>query len=144
MPGSSPDASRELADRFVVVYRAIERRRQSAAVALGLSVTDYRALVRIAEHDSITPKQLANLMVLTTGAVSALTDHLVAKGLILRTANSQDRRSLFLMPTPSGRTMLEGIYEEYYSRVAEAVDDITVDDQRRIAGILISIASQLG
>ena len=88
MPGSSPDASRELADSFVVVYRAIERRRQSAAVALGLSVTDYRALVRIAEHDSITPKQLANLMVLTTGAVSALTDHLVAKGLILRTANS--------------------------------------------------------
>jgi hypothetical protein len=40
--------------------------------------------------------------------------------------------------------MLEGIYEEYYSRVAEAVDDITADDQRRIAGVLNLIASQLG
>jgi DNA-binding MarR family transcriptional regulator len=144
LPGSPPDTSHELADSIVDVYRAIERRRMLAASAGGLSVTDYRALIRIAEHDPITPKQLANLMVLTTGAVSALTDHLVAKGLILRTANSQDRRSLFLMPTPSGRTMLEGIYEEYYSRVAEAVDDITADDQRRIAGVLNSIASQLG
>jgi DNA-binding MarR family transcriptional regulator len=144
LPGSPPDTSHELADSIVDVYRAIERRRMLAASAGGLSVTDYRALIRIAEHDPITPKQLANLMVLTTGAVSALTDHLVAKGLILRTANSQDRRSLFLMPTPSGRTMLEGIYEEYYSRVAEAVDDITADDQRRIAGVLNSIASHLG
>lgn len=144
MPGSPPDASHELADSIVDVHRAIERRRLSEAAAGGLSVTEYRALIRIAEHDPITPKQLANLMVLSTGAVSALTDHLVAKGLILRTANSQDRRSLFLMPTPSGRTMLEGLYEDYYSRVGEAVDDMTVDDQRRIAGVLILIASQLG
>jgi DNA-binding MarR family transcriptional regulator len=57
------------------------------------------------EHESVVPSALAARIGLTRGAISKLTDRLVAKALVTRTADGEDRRYQTLALTAKGRTL---------------------------------------
>jgi MarR family 2-MHQ and catechol resistance regulon transcriptional repressor len=92
----------------------------------GLNRTALEALVRSAEAEQITPKDLAHRMRMTNGAITAVTDRLVAAGYLARSPHPQDRRSVLLAPTQRGLEIVErtsGVFRDAIKNALSAADD---------------------
>jgi DNA-binding MarR family transcriptional regulator len=100
VPGGAPDADPVHALRDLVV--AATRYRSALAADLALGVNELTALeyLQRAEH---TPKELVELVGLSSGSITGLLDRLEAAGFITRRRHPTDRRSLIITSTPAGR-----------------------------------------
>ena len=87
-------AGRSLGQASAMINHAVAER-------LGLHPTSWECLALLLEHGSMTPGRVAELMGLTTGAVTALLDRLEAAGYVRRQRDVQDRRRVIveLLPT---------------------------------------------
>jgi len=123
------------------VVRDFERFRDVFARQQNVSVTELRALSRIVEERQLTPKQLSASLDLTTGAVTAVTDRLVAAGLITREPHPSDRRSLLLTPTDAGKKVMKDVidsYEEMLRRGTVELDDERLEQFEALLEILVA------
>lgn len=74
--------------------------------ARGVTVAEWVVLRELYEAGAAVPSALAGTIGMTRGAISKLADRLVAKSLIKRAANNEDRRYQSLALTPAGRTLV--------------------------------------
>jgi DNA-binding MarR family transcriptional regulator len=74
--------------------------------ASGVTVAEWVFLRELFEQESAIPSQLAARLGMSRGAISKLTDRLVAKSLLTRTASTDDRRYQALALTPEGRALV--------------------------------------
>lgn len=80
---------------------------QSQAEKLGLNPTDARAMGFLAETGPIPAGRLAELMDLTTGAITGVLDHLESAGLVRRESDPEDRRRVLVVPSDDGKKAKE-------------------------------------
>lgn len=122
------ESSKHLLDGFphaaMQFFRALEANRRNATVAFGLSEMEMRALFRIAEAGSITPKALAADLLVTTGAVTGVSDRLINAGLVIRTAHPDDRRSLLLELTDAGHEAMTDMHRDFIGMLMGTADPI--------------------
>jgi DNA-binding MarR family transcriptional regulator len=85
------DALRETSTQSVLFSQAV-------AEHVGLVSTDLEALDLLARHGPITPRQLAQLTGLTSGAITGLLDRLERRGYLQREPHPEDRRSVIVRP----------------------------------------------
>jgi DNA-binding MarR family transcriptional regulator len=96
---------------FDAEYRQFRMR---VAAAQGLSIPEFDALSVVTFSTTpVTPKRLAEDLRMTTGAVTAMTDRLVANGLFVRRPHPTDRRSVHIELTPAGNEIVETIYRGF-------------------------------
>ena len=126
----------------VFLQRALDNNRHRIAKQFGVSGSELRALARVAEAGSVTPKELAESLGMTTGAVTAISTRLVAAGLMCRVDHPNDRRSIFLKLTPPADEVLEQIYGEFAAALAVATKDVPEAELRRCCALLYSVAEQ--
>ena len=112
--------------------RAMDSVRKSVATNSGLSAGELRAMAQIAESAGVTPKQLADELELTTGAITAITNGLVKKELIVRVEQAHDRRSLLLQLTPKGHTVMDGAYKQFQTVLAVAEKKLKKDEAAKV------------
>jgi DNA-binding MarR family transcriptional regulator len=112
-----------LPDAVIHLLRALEDDRRRIADQHGLSTSELRSLFRIAEAGSLTPRQLAADLSLTNGAITAISNRLVAAGLLHRVPHPDDRRSLCLELTEEAHRAMEGIHSDF----AVMMDAATLD-----------------
>ena len=143
MPRQTTGDSVDLPTAAVTLLRAIEVLRAEIASQERIGTTELRALARVSEGRSITPKQLAAALGLTTGAVTALTDRLVESGLLLRTPHATDRRSLTLQLTPAGDTVMQRINVSFRAAIMRAADGATEAQIDEMAGLLQATAARM-
>ncbi|MEJ0007968.1 MAG: MarR family winged helix-turn-helix transcriptional regulator [Steroidobacteraceae bacterium] len=74
--------------------------------AHGVTVAEWVLMRQLLEVEAIAPSCLAESMGMTRGAVSKLADRLIAKSLLVRTADPQDGRAQTLSLTRIGRSMV--------------------------------------
>lgn len=127
----------------LVFLRAMDRNRNRVATETGLTGSELRAVARVAEAGSITPKLLAVSMEMTTGAVTAISNRLVALQLLTRVAHPHDRRSLLLELTPAAELITQKIYDDFQALIARAARDLSRDDQVRLGTLLTSMAASI-
>lgn len=121
--------------RFV---RALERNRELIAHDHGVSASELRALFHIGEVASITPKELADHLEMTTGAITAIAGGLVAAGLIHRIDHPRDRRSLYLQLTPKGHGLMTEIHRDFQEMIAASTSGLTA---RQIADFELALTT---
>jgi DNA-binding MarR family transcriptional regulator len=80
---------------------AADRHRAAVGQRLGLDETEVVALEYLGELGALTPGQLAALLLMTTGGVTALAGRLERAGHVVRGPHPESRRSRLLTPTPS-------------------------------------------
>ena len=97
--------------------RSMDSLRKTIATDAGLSASELRAMARIAESEGVTPKQLADDLEMTTGAITAITNGLFLRSLIVRQEQSHDRRSVLLRLTDSGHEVMESAYRQFQDAV---------------------------
>ena len=132
-----PHAVQEFLRAFDVVRRRL-------AIEAGVNGTELRALSRIAETTSMTPKALSEFLELSTPAVTALTNQLVSRGLLVRVAHPHDRRSLLLELTAEGHTIMETMYLQFQKSIVDATQVLDAAQIAALDSTLLAVATQLG
>lgn len=133
-----------VAAAVVVLLRSLDKTRAGMAAGAGFTGSEIRVLFRISEAGRVTPKSLAGSTDLSMGAVTAICDRLVARDVVRRVANPDDRRSLFLELTATGGTLMEGMYSDFRARIGTAQGQMSRADQELLEAQLLSIAAALG
>jgi DNA-binding MarR family transcriptional regulator len=95
---------------------ATDQMDDAAARGMGVNRTDSRCLDAVEQFGPITAGRLAEVAGLTTGAVTAVIDRLVAKDYLRRVPDPNDRRRVMVEVTAK----LEERAGRYYGPLAEA------------------------
>jgi MarR family transcriptional regulator, 2-MHQ and catechol-resistance regulon repressor len=128
----------------VVLLRALDKTRSGMSAATGFTGSEIRVLSRISEAGRVTPKALAGSTDLSMGALTAISDRLVARNVVSRLANPDDRRSLFLQLTETGATLMESLYVDFRTRISAAQAGMSSAEQDLLEEQLLGIAAALG
>jgi MarR family transcriptional regulator, temperature-dependent positive regulator of motility len=102
------DKPGHLARRFQQIAVAVFHAEVEAA-GHDLTPVQYAALGTVATHPGLDQATLAGLIAYDRTTITGVVDRLVQKGLLLRQANSADRRAHKLQITAHGRRVLDGI-----------------------------------
>jgi DNA-binding MarR family transcriptional regulator len=100
---------------------------QTVAVRLGLSESDIKALEVLAQTHPVTAGYLAEVLNLSTGAVTRVVDRLEQAGYVRRTADAADRRRVVVELVPERlsaiRKAVEPLGDAHVAVVAAYSDD---------------------
>ena len=126
--GGSDRIFREMLHRILTFSALIQANRDRLGRHIGLSGTQYTALISIAhmESEEIGIAQLAEHLDLSGAFVTTTVNKLVAAGLVTKTSNAQDRRRIILSVTPKAHDMLTRLTD-----VQVPVNDIIFRDISR-------------
>jgi DNA-binding MarR family transcriptional regulator len=99
---------------------------------LGVNRTDARCLELLARAGPMTAGELARLVRLTTGAVTAVLDRLEAVGYARRRRDAGDRRKILVDVTPRLRKRAADVYERERHATQDLVRSFTDDELERL------------
>ena len=85
---------------------------------------------------ALTPTQLRNSVVLSSGAMTHRLDLLEEEGLITRTPNREDRRSVKIRLTDKGRKLIDEAIVSRFQVAKENVSPLTKIEQKQLGGLL--------
>lgn len=135
---------------FGRVYRiaaAIGDRMEAAYQRLGIGRGEFDVLAtlrRSGEPYNLSPKQLSDTLMLTTGGMTGRLDKLERAGLITRIPDPADRRSLRAQLTPAGRELIDRAVAVGLQVQREALSRLSPTDARHLADLLRDLAAAVG
>ncbi|GAA1000617.1 MarR family winged helix-turn-helix transcriptional regulator [Subtercola frigoramans] len=122
---------------------ALDANRLRIARDAGVSATELRALFRIAQAVSLTPKDLASHLGMTTGAVTAIARRLVDLGLVHRVDHPDDRRSLYLELSASGHEVMAGIHRSFTEMLSASAAHLDPGQLAAFTSALESVTAEI-
>ena len=112
-----PDFHEQTPDANVLATEAVMNTIRTADMAferigrllrpLGVSAAGGLVLGQLRDHGAMSPSELGDRLIVTRATVTGLVDSLERRGLVLRSANPADRRSLLIEITPAGLSVLQ-------------------------------------
>lgn len=135
MSASIQTLAREMMDCVPLIMRAIRTEMRSHREA-GLSVVQFRALLHIQRNPRVSLAQVADHLGLTPPSTSTLVEELVQRGLVLRTASTENRRQIQLDLTEPGKKMLASAQELTINQLAGRLNDLTPEEKDQAFKIL--------
>jgi DNA-binding MarR family transcriptional regulator len=112
--------AREASNALNLLIRTVDSFRHRLAQDAQVGMTELRALNRIAAAGTMSPKQLADSLDLTTGTVTALLDRMERAELVTRAPHPTDRRMLQIQATPLGLERLNVALSSFDANVEAA------------------------
>jgi DNA-binding MarR family transcriptional regulator len=101
-------------------------------------------LRRQGEPYTLTPGELSERTMVTSGAVSKRLDRLEARGLVERRAASGDGRSRTVHLTDAGRDLIDEAMAAHMANEHRLLAALPADDRDALAGLLARLAASLG
>jgi len=98
-------------------------------------------LFALSRADGLSVAQLADRLLVTSGAVSQTIDTLRAAGLVTSDVNPTDRRGRIIRLTAQARTEVSSFEKAYFDAVAPRFDALTTEQVLELDRILASIAN---
>jgi DNA-binding MarR family transcriptional regulator len=116
---------------------------QTVAVRLGLSESDIKALELLVDSDPVTAGRLAEMLNLSTGAVTRVLDRLEQAGYVRRTADAADRRRVVVEVVSERMTAIRDALGPLGDAQADVVAGYT-DDQLDLINDFLSKMADAG
>jgi DNA-binding MarR family transcriptional regulator len=113
---------------------------QTIAIRLGLSESDIDALELLIDSGAATAGKLAEVMGLTTGAVTRVIDRLEQAGYVRRTSDPADRRRVVVEVVPARVATVQSLLESLERASAEEVDRYSPEQLALIGDFLSRMA----
>jgi DNA-binding MarR family transcriptional regulator len=101
--------------------------------AAGLSIPQFRALMRIARNPSASLSDIADHLGVSQPSASRLISGLVSRGFVTRDECATDRRQITLTLTARGRTIRSKSQEATQAKLAEAIAHLPARQQQVIS-----------
>lgn len=141
-PGPGPDLVELLtAFRALQVQHGRLLHQESAAHGMHPSDARFLFLLAAADGDGVTPKQAAEDLELSTGAMTSLIDRLERRGHIERHPNPLDRRSVIVHLTPAGASVARSFGAVWATAFGDA---IAPAHRSGLAADLVALGHALG
>ena len=109
-----------------------------------VTVAEWVMLRELFNEETVTPSVLADRLGMTRGAISKLTDRLVAKALLSRVPGQADRRYQDLGLTPAGRALVPELSALADANDAEFFGHLSREDRDTIQRLMVDIVRRLG
>ncbi len=112
----------------------------------GINYTDLDVLATLRRSGApyrLTPTVLRKSVLLTSGAMTACLNRLEARGLIARSAEDGDRRSLAAMLTAKGLRLIDKAIVARFEQADEAVSSLNADERAVLARLLRKLRTSL-
>ena len=107
---------------------------QAVAVRLGLNPTDLKSSAILSEVGPMTAGEMAELLGLTTGAITGVIDRLEKVGLVQRERDPDDRRRVVIVPSKDSPLMQEilPIFQNLSDASADLLTTHYSDDELKV------------
>ena len=112
--------------------------------AHGVTVAEWVLMRQLLEEEALAPSHLADRMGMTRGAISKLADRLIAKSMLVRTADPEDGRAQTLALTSAGRALVPDLAALADANDAEFFDHLAPKDRAALLRILRKIVKKRG
>ena len=112
--------------------------------AHGVTVAEWVLMRQLLEEKALAPSHLADRMSMTRGAISKLADRLIAKSMLVRTADPKDGRAQTLALTSAGRALVPKLAALADLNDAEFFDHLAPDDRAALLRTLREIVEKRG
>ena len=115
--------------------------RSVASVEKVVTLPQLRVLVMVFDRAALSTGALANALGVHPSSASRLIERLVVAGLIDRSDNPADRRTVLLTLTPTGRALVERVMDHRRAAITEVLDRMPVVHRRTLVAALRSFAA---
>jgi DNA-binding MarR family transcriptional regulator len=113
---------------------------QAVAARLGIGPSDFDCLALLFDLGPATPTQVADVLGLTTGAVTGLVDRLVSAGFVLRDSDPADRRRVIVRPVAERKPDFESAQAPLVEAVSSSLAAASPGDLQRLLDFHHSVA----
>jgi len=135
----------ELSFGFLIgdVSRSLRRDFERRVDALGLTMTQWRAIAHLLRHPGINQAMLAEILEVTPITLTRLIDRMEDAGWIERQRDPNDRRAVQLHLTPAIQPLLDKMHAHANASHDAAFAGISKTDETKMQEILEQIKSNL-
>jgi DNA-binding MarR family transcriptional regulator len=115
--------------------------------AHGLGEGDFDVLAtlrRTGEPYELTPTELMDQTMVTSGAVTKRLDRLEGAGLVERRVAGDDRRSRIVVLTDKGRELIDRAAPEHFANEARLLEPLSAGERATLARLLGKLGESLG
>lgn len=107
-----------------------------ASFELKIGEFDVLSALKRANGVALTPSQLYQSMLLSSGAMTSRLDRLESRQLISREHCPQDRRSVKVSLTPQGKKLIHAVYPAHFALLKDLLSPMSASDKRQLAALL--------
>ena len=136
----------EVVGRVLVLAEHLKRRVGDALAPLGLGLWGFDVLAtlrRQGEPFRLTPTELSQATMLTSGAMTNRLDRLENDGLVRRDRNPDDRRGVHVLLTDKGRELVDRAIEIRFDEATAAAAVLDDQEQKKVAALLAKLLINL-
>jgi DNA-binding MarR family transcriptional regulator len=135
-----------LAARLLGVGRMLDARIGALAAEHGMTVGEGDILLtlrRSGEPYRLLPTQLTDSLLVSSGTMTNRLDRLERRGLVERVPNPEDRRSVGIALTGSGRELVDEVIGEHVAREQEMLAPLSAREREALTRILRKLAAHI-
>lgn len=126
--------------RAYSVFNALSRREIRSH---GLTQPQFAVLESLSHIGPMTMGELTRKMLVSGGNMTCVVDHLEKDGLVERRVTPDDHRSVRVALTEQGTQLIESIFPEHASTIADAAGVLSAEEQDMLGALLKKLGTQL-
>jgi len=129
----------EVVGRVIVLAQHLERSVELALEWHGLTLGQFDILATLRRHGpkgGLSPSQLLESVMLSSGGMTARLDKLAEAGLVYRKADPDDRRVVKVALTAKGRRLIDAATATRFAEAAASLPPLSPDERNVLAELL--------
>ena len=133
------DSSLEVVLRILRAYHFIDQELVRGQVDYGVSPAEFGVLIELrlaGPPYKMTPTQLYNRLLVTSGGITGRIDRLEKRGLLCRSPDPEDRRSILVELTESGHELIEVAAHTHFRIMERLTEGLTSEERKSLAALL--------
>jgi len=134
-----PTGALALAARILRLQRFLDERVDASLASTGLNRGELNVLAtlrRAGPPHELTPTQLYQGLLLSSGAMTNRIDHLEERGYVRRAPDHEDRRRIRVALTVTGRELIDMAMEQHVADLEAHLGFLAADDHEQLTRLL--------
>ncbi|MBU1671186.1 MAG: MarR family transcriptional regulator [Actinobacteria bacterium] len=128
-----------IADLWVAITRIIKRTRHMGGAAVDehdLTPPQIFTMWMLQENEPLTMGELSEQLAVTHGVATRMVDRLLAKGMVVRHRDQEDRRVVRISLTDLGREVTQGAAADALVMIRRVFEDVSQQDREEYLALL--------
>lgn len=145
-PSRNDHASLRIWLRLLTCHNLVESRlRNQLRIGFDTTLPRFDLMAQLDRYpEGVRMRELSNLLMVTGGNITGLTDRLVAEGLIERRDDPSDRRAYFVCLTAKGKAFFQEMAAQHEHWVISLFEGLEEDERTQLSELLGKLKRNLG
>ena len=117
-------------------YRALLCHAERCCEVTDVGVTDFVVLEMLLHKGPQKVNDIGRVAGLTSGAITTAVDRVEKQGLVVRTADPNDRRARVVMLTLKGENMISNLFDTHVLAMEHATSELTASERSTLVTLL--------